>query len=62
MDAGDIAQGVFEISIGVLGITTSFFVKNDKSKESNFIKKYHRQVLLITGIAMLYFGISVLTK
>ena len=62
MDEGDIAQGLFEISIGVLGIVTSFFVKNNKSEGSNFMKKYHRQILLLCGTAMLIFGISALVK
>ena len=59
MGLGDIAEGLFEISIGVLCIVLSIFGKNDKSKEANFSRKYSKQLLVVFGLLSLLRGIQV---
>ncbi len=59
MGSGDIAEGLFEISVGILCIVLSIFGKNDKSENANFIKKYSKQLLLIFGILSLFRGAQV---
>ena len=56
MDAGDIAEALFEISIGVICILASIFGKNDQSKDAKFIRRYGRQLLVIFGVLSLYRG------
>jgi hypothetical protein len=55
-------QGLFESFLGLLAIYASFFVKNDKSHGASFLKRYHKQVLIIGGIAMIYFGMKTFIK
>ena len=59
MDAGTIAQGLFETSIGVFGMVLSIFRKNDPSESASIIRKYNTQVLLVFGVLMLFNGIKV---
>ena len=49
-------NGSFGIYVGILAIVISFFSKNDKSTDAIFIKKYNKQVLIGSGIAMMIFG------
>jgi len=49
-------NGFFEIFIGFIGIFVSFFRENDKADGAIFLKKYNKQVLLLTGIALVIFG------
>jgi len=59
MSSGDIAEGLFEISIGILCIVLSIFGKNSKSEDANFIKKYSKQLLVIFGVLSLFRGTQV---
>ena len=59
MDAGDIAEALFEISIGILCIVLSFFRKNDQSEDAKFIRKYNKQLLLVFGMLSLIRGTQV---
>ena len=56
MNVGDIAEGIFGISIGILCIALSFFRKNDQSEDAKFIRKYNKQLLLILGILSIITG------
>jgi hypothetical protein len=49
-------NGFFEVFIGMLGIFVSFFRKNDRADGAVFLKKYNKQILLFSGIAMVIFG------